>query len=92
MPSNELRKKQHLARGRCEGRHKCVKILFACCYATVAIAFEGELQIGVRREVCLLLDFKINVIKQKLHFVSCNFCLQIGLVINLCDLCGCAIL
>ena len=47
--------------------------LFACCYVTRSGVFF------VNKPALPLVDFKSNVIKWKLHFVSCNFGLKSNL-------------
>ena len=48
-------------------------------FVRLLLCYRAEEEPEGRREVCLVLDFKMNVIKWKLHFVSCNFGLKSNL-------------
>ena len=56
------------------------------CYATAALdESDGvcHLQFGSFRFTSSVLDFKMNIIKKKLHFFSCNFCLKSNLCLQI---------
>ena len=48
-------------------------------FVRLLLCYRLEEEREGRREVCLVLDFKMNIIKWKLHFVSCNFGLRSNL-------------
>ena len=45
-------------------------------FVRLLLCYRVEEEPGGRREVCLVLGFKMNIIKWKLHFVSCIFSLK----------------
>ena len=48
-------------------------------FVRLLLCYRAEEEPEGRREVCLVLYFKMNVIKWKLHFVFCNFGLKSNL-------------
>ena len=55
----------------------CTNISFD--FVRLLLCYRAEEEPEGRREVCLVLGFKMNVIKWKLHFVSRNFGLKSNL-------------
>ena len=54
-------------------------------FVRLLLCYRAEEEPEGRREVYLVLDFKMNVIKWKLHFVSCNFGLKSNLWLQICN-------